>query len=151
MRIYLYLFLGLLLTVCACRPKPLAKPEAKNKTEIVARYENGDPKTVRIFDMKAGQRKWVAEVHYHPNRKKSMEGPVVDDLRDGEWVSWYENGSIWSKGNFRKGIREGYGVVYHLNGKVQIEGDYLNGNPIGIWKSYDASGNLVSEVNKDLE
>ena len=131
----------------SCSDKKAIENTKNQSTEIIARFENGNMKTVKVFQEVDGKQIWVSEIHYHPNGSKSMEGPIQNGLRNGEWISWYEDGKIWSKGSFKNGNRDGMGYIYFPSGKIQIEGSYSDGNRAGLWRSYDERGNLISETD----
>jgi antitoxin component YwqK of YwqJK toxin-antitoxin module len=38
-------------------------------------------------------------------------------------------------------------TYYHSNGKVMHQGNYIDGKADGLWKSFDETGNLVSECS----
>lgn len=147
MRVKLLIIITLISVFISCSGKNNTEIVKNQSTEVTARYENGTIKTVKVFQEIDNKKVWVSEVHYHPNATKSMEGTIKNGQRDGEWISWYVDGKIWSKGNFVNGKREGPGVVYFPNGKIQIEGPYNNGNRTGVWRSYDEQGNLISETD----
>ncbi len=147
MKIKVLIIITLISVFISCSGKKTSEITNNQSTEIIARYENGSMKTVRVFQEIDGEKVWVSEVHYHPNATKSMEGKIKNGERDGEWISWYDDGKIWSKGNFKNGKRVGMGFVYFPNGKVQIEGPYREGNRTGVWRSYNDQGNLISETD----
>lgn len=115
--------------------------------EVVNTYEDGKPKTIKVFKEINGKNEWTGEISFHRNGVKSMEGAIVNGLREGEWISWYDNGSVWSKGSFKNGTREGHGTVYFKDGRIQIDGYYAHGERTGLWKSYDEEGKLISETD----
>ena len=54
------------------------------------------------------------------------------------------NGSIYFKGEFFCGQKNGKGIEYDFAGNIQYEGEYLNGNRHGKGKEYYDS-KLISE------
>jgi antitoxin component YwqK of YwqJK toxin-antitoxin module len=138
----------LLLTVeiIGCKQE---KPKSviPENSAIVSTFSDGKPKLVKVFDVMEGEKVWVKEIQFHKNGTKSMEGRISNGLREGEWISWYADGKVWSKGSFKNGLREGRGLVYYPNGQVQIDGYYENGERSGLWKSWDEHGKLISETD----
>jgi antitoxin component YwqK of YwqJK toxin-antitoxin module len=116
-------------------------------SEVISSFSDGKPKAIKIFDEINGQKICVREIQFYKNGVKSMEGPITDGLRNGEWISWYDDGSVWSKGTFKNNLRDGRGIVYYRNGKIQIDGYYEKGERTGRWKSFDEEGNLISETD----
>lgn len=81
----------------------------------------------------------------YPNGKTKMEGNIENGLREGKWISWYENGMIWSETNFDKGVKNGPTTSYYPDGNKRYEGQYKNGKEFGKWIYYDKSGKVNSE------
>ena len=116
-------------------------------SEIISSFSDGKPNSIKIYEEIDGQKVWVKEIQFYKNGAKSMEGPISDGLRNGDWISWYDDGSVWSKGAFKNNLRDGRGIVYFRNGKIQIDGYYEKGERTGLWKSFDEEGNLISETD----
>lgn len=118
---------------------------------IVEQYDDGGRKVVHYYQEKRnGDQVWVGETWFYQEGMKHLEGPIVDGKRNGEFKTYYKSGTLMSEGTFINGKRNGKAIVYHENGKVNYEGFYKDGKECGIWKFYDADGNLYNEVNKDL-
>lgn len=60
---------------------------------------------------------------------------------DGESISFYKNGQIESKGNYRNKQRNGYWELYWYTGQLKSKGNYKNGVLDGEWKEF-IEGNL---------
>lgn len=118
-------------------------------TEIAESYPDGSSKVERTYKDQDGKRILVKEVLYYPNHQKYMEGEYRNNKRHGLWISWYQNGNVWSKGEFDEGVEEGIRVVYHENGQKYYEGKFKNGKKSGIWKFWDEKGRPVREVDFD--
>ncbi|MBK9291467.1 MAG: hypothetical protein IPM52_07555 [Bacteroidetes bacterium] len=143
-----YVFSGLLMILlfsASCANRTPSEPQAV-ASEIVDLWDNGQARKVWLYANVDGVRTVVKEIQYHPNGVKSMEGPLKDGLRHGEWKSWYEDGNLWSVGSFVNGLRHGKGIVYHPNGKKFIEGAYLNGERVGKWYWWDEEGRSITEL-----
>lgn len=115
-------------------------------SEMVDIWDNGHPKLVRLFAEIDGEPEAIREIQYHSNGVKSLEGPLLNGERNGLWQSWYEDGNLWSEGNFEKGKRQGKAVVYHPNGRKMLEGQYTDDQRTGLWHSWDEDGNLINEL-----
>lgn len=90
------------------------------------------------------------EIHYLPGKKKYVEGYVQDDKRNGEWKSYFEDGStLKSIANYNDGQLDGSYKIFHENGKIWIDGQYKNGHCDGKWIYYDATGNITNEFTTD--
>jgi antitoxin component YwqK of YwqJK toxin-antitoxin module len=84
---------------------------------------------------------------YFPGKKQLKLGGPTDNegRRHGAWESYYEHGQMNSMTYFIHGVKEGHSIVYHPNGAVHYVGEYKNDQKIGLWKSYDEKGELISE------
>ena len=121
-----------------------------HKKVVEATYENGNPRIVRYYHKKAGKLMVEREIVYYPNKQVKMDGNFKNEEREGTWKAWYENGILWSEGEYKAGKRNGPGIAYHPNGKKYIEGMYRDDARVGAWKFYDTTGVLIREVNFDL-
>lgn len=119
------------------------------KEVVEATYSNGNPKVVKYYHKKGGDLLLDREVVYYENKQKKIEGEYLDELRDGQWKAWHENGTIWSEGIYKGGKRNGIGISYHPNGKRYIEGMYRDDIRVGTWHFYDTSGMMTKEVDFD--
>ena len=55
------------------------------------------------------------------------QGSFKDGKRDGAWVTYHENGQLWSKGNYKNGKKEAMERVWGeetLGGKTRLKVDY---------------------------
>ena len=84
---------------------------------------------------------------YFPGKKQiKMMGPLDDEKRrHGAWESFYENGKKNSATYYVNGVKNGHSIVYYPNGGVYYYGEYLKDEKIGVWKTFDEQGKLVSE------
>jgi antitoxin component YwqK of YwqJK toxin-antitoxin module len=63
-------------------------------------------------------------VEYFANGNKRREGKYVDGKKEGKWILYHPNGNKKSEGTFRNGLFEGWYVAYHKNGHKFRAGDY---------------------------
>lgn len=124
----------------ACGPKKV----------VESTYKNGNPNVVRYYDKVNGERQLVKEVVYYENENKKLEGDYANNKRSGHWKAWYEDGKLWSEGEYKDGKRNGPGIVYHENGNKYIESNYSNDEKTGKWRFFDSTGKLIQEVDYDL-
>ena len=71
---------------------------------------------------------WVS---YDDNGQLSGKGSFKNGKRDGEWV-YYHDKQLWSKGSYKNGKKEGEWIAYHDNGTVKEEwaGTFKNGEKV---------------------
>ena len=72
-----------------------------------------------------------------------MEGDFKNDLEDGIWESWYENGQLKDKGYFSKGKMNYHWDGYYKNGQLKYSGDYENDHKNNKWSFWDPKGKLI--------
>jgi antitoxin component YwqK of YwqJK toxin-antitoxin module len=118
-------------------------------TTETEKYEDGKIKVEKTYKKVNGEKELIKEVHYHPNGQKYIEGNYKDNKREGYWASWFENGQLWSEGEFRNGLSEGKRTVYHENGKVYYEGNFKDGERVGVWRFFNDAGVLTTETDYD--
>jgi antitoxin component YwqK of YwqJK toxin-antitoxin module len=58
---------------------------------------------------------------------------------------FYENGLPRFKGDYLEGEMHGPWEFFRKDGSLMRSGEFNRGNQIGIWRTYDRAGNLVSE------
>lgn len=57
-----------------------------------------------------------------------------DDEEEGLWITWYEDTqTIFSKGYYHQGVKEGIWEEYHKNGRLKSSGSYNQGKKEGYW------------------
>ena len=92
----------------------------------------------------------------------------VDNMEQGEFISYHRDGSVHEKGNYMNGKREGAYIAFDFKGRIIRKGNYKNGKKngewlekdtvynykndlkIGIYKTYFNDGN-IKEINTYLE
>ena len=75
----------------------------------------------------------------------SYEGTLNYGKKEGEWVDYWTNGQLYSKGNYKNGKKEGAWVFYWDNGQLMRKGNYKNGKREGAWVEYENYGTLDRE------
>lgn len=133
------IYLMLILSLVSCGTKIVE--------EIEEKYDDGSPKTVKIYEVDDEKKELLKEIGYYSNNQKRIEGEFRDGKRHGKWYYWYENGNMWSEGSFHEGRRDGPGVTYHENGEKYVVGTYDNDERIGVWQFYDENGDLIKEID----
>jgi hypothetical protein len=83
---------------------------------------------------------------YYENGNVKVKGIYKNNKRDGDWSFFYDNGKLWSWGEYNEGLRNGGSSVYYENGVLKMEGKYLNNKQVGLWKFYNKEGKLIKEV-----
>jgi len=82
---------------------------------------------------------------YYISNKIQMIGHEVSlyqDSKTGHFQYFYENGNVFSEGNFEYNEREGVWKYYYENGKIWYQTFYYKGSKNGEMKSFYRSGEL---------
>ncbi len=144
MKINTKLFITLLsfiLLSTACQHK-------KTETVVIDTWENGKPKkTMEYIIEEDGKKTAYKETSYHHNEQKFIEGTYdTKQERNGEWISWFDDGKKNSQGTYVNGELDGKYTVWYPNGNIHYTGRYKKGKQIGKWKFYSEDGNLIKET-----
>lgn len=114
------------------------------KEKVITTYKNGQPAKVYYFDREG---RWVREVDYYESGALMMEGPIADDVRNGEWTAYFPDGKVQSIGVFKDGLSEGKSQIFHENGNLWMDGSYKKDQKCGEWVFYDEQGYEMNRVN----
>jgi antitoxin component YwqK of YwqJK toxin-antitoxin module len=128
MKIALFTFL-LLFTAVSCSEKTDSKKTEKQKTEKITEIKNG-----RFTE-------------WYPGKKQiKFQGMLTKKgQRNGKWTFYSESGNELSFTVYENGKREGFTVVKYPSGAIHYTGEYKNDETVGIWKTYDEKGKLITE------
>ncbi len=112
--------------------------------EVIYYYENGKP------NYKCNLIKGVANGLFYlysdaANGKLVAEGNTKNDLADGVWKHYRDDGSLYTTGKNVNGLKEGIWITYHANGNISSQCDYTQGRKNGMWKFYNEEG-IVEET-----
>jgi antitoxin component YwqK of YwqJK toxin-antitoxin module len=94
-------------------------------------------------------REWYRE--YYPGKKQLKMHGTKDDQgrRHGVWEYFTETGVKLSATYYLHGKKDGFSVVYYPTGTTHYVGEYKDDKKVGLWRTYDTDGNLVSENSFD--
>lgn len=107
---------------------------------VIETWPSGDPKEVRVTE------EGVAEVdvqQFHENGRIHVRGQLIEDVREGTWNTYRENGNPWSQVDYQHGVKEGLFRTWHPNGLPHIEGQHSAGQPAGEWTFFSTQGQVV--------
>ncbi|MFT4678340.1 MAG: antitoxin component YwqK of YwqJK toxin-antitoxin module [Flavobacteriales bacterium] len=95
----------------------------------------------------------VADVHavnYHLSGRKMSEGDYINQLKQGQWQFYDEDGALQYLQDFVNDIENGIHQTYYQTGKVCKEETFVNGVLHGPWKELYADQQLkASGIYKD--
>ena len=109
--------------------------EKTDETTKPAKKEN-------LVEVKNGQ-----FTEWYPGKKQIKFQGMQDKKgeRNGKWTFYSENGTELSFTIYEHGVKQGFTVVKYPTGRIHYTGEYLNDKTVGIWKTYDEKGKLVTE------
>lgn len=84
---------------------------------------------------------------FHPNGTLKIKGDIVNNLKQGKWESFYENGVKWSESTYLFGKRNGIYKSFYPNGRLKIHGMYENDEKFGNWFFYNENGEFEKEID----
>ncbi len=67
--------------------------------------------------------------------------------RVGEYLEFYANGILKSKGKMRQGKMHGYWEWFRKDGTKLRSGSFINGEQSGLWITYDQNGKPYKKSN----
>lgn len=82
---------------------------------------------------------------YYDDGTIFSKGEFKDDLKIGLWEYFYNNGSIREKGEYLRDLPNGKWLTFCENGQIIKEVHYNYGKEDGVCREYDCSGNLIKE------
>jgi len=99
-------------------------------------------KTEKLTEIKKGQ-----FTEWYPGKKQvKFQGMLTKKgNRIGKWSYYSETGNELSFTIYENGMREGFTIVKYPNGGIHYTGEYKNDKSVGVWKTYDKKGKLVTE------
>ena len=68
--------------------------------------------------------------HFFKNGTVKAEGPLKENLMDGQWHFYRENGMLWQVGTFKKGVKHGPWVRYDKVGAIEYEAIFEEGKEV---------------------
>lgn len=77
--------------------------------------------------------------------KTIEKGVMINNLRQGYWPSFREDGTIESEAIFLNDTLNGKFIMYSDNGIIVYEGYWLKGKPYGNWIFYHPNGKVQSK------
>ncbi len=138
---YLVLLLSIALISCA-------KPERV----VVETFENNNPKLVEYVLEKDGKKITVGQEQYYEEGSLKSKGDF-DELgnRDGRWEYYFNNGKLWSVGEYKNGEMHGIKEVYWPDGHLRYKGHFTNNEKSGHWVFYNPDGSVLKDMELDVK
>ncbi len=83
-------------------------------------------------------------ISYYQNGQISSKGQFRNNQTVGEWNYYFEGGGVKIKAQLQNSER-GYWIYFYENGTNRMEGRLINGQKVATWKFYYESGQKKSE------
>ena len=119
------------------------KIEGTDTEESVGVNENGEIVYKGGFKNGKPEGEWTT---FFADGKPRWKGTKRDGLNHGPFSMWYPSGRKKMDGSFSKGEKNGSEISWHLNGMKWHQRFFSLGTPVGLWKTWDDQGKLLSEV-----
>ena len=139
-RLFLFLVIVGLTIFSACQ-KPVEV--------VVSTFPNGSKKLVKSYIINENDSTLVSITYFYKNGSIYLGGPVKDNLRNGLWKSWREDGTPWSEAEYSNDKEDGINRTFHENGELYYEGHYKDGKRVGNWVFYWKDGEKLKEIDYD--
>ena len=111
----------------------------EKSAENIYHEDNTPWMTVQYDPSNAENWKW-----YHETGNPYFKATIVNELLQGRYQIWYENGKLAEDLYFKDNMENGPAVFYHDNGQIAMKGTYKMGQMVGEWQFYDEYGNKPS-------
>ena len=87
----------------------------------------------------------VEEVVFRNNKGQiEQKGHLLNNLKTGKWIAYYENGSVFSVGHYDKGKKDGMWTTYSPFGVKVSQVKYVRGKKYEGWM-YDMEGKFIEK------
>ena len=107
--------------------------------------ENGKVITQGTYKEGAEEGEWI-----YVNRGVVEKGSYYDGMKTGGWKVWFANGLLAFEMEYEQDLLDGKYVAYWENGKTKLSGKYITGTPDGAWIKFDEEGNpFLTTIYKD--
>ena len=115
---------------------------------VESNWSSEQPKLVSYYLEDGDKKIKTSEEKFYDNGTMEYSGSFDSDgKRQGEWKYYYQDGTLWSLGNYEHGLKTGAKLVYWPDGQVRYEGFFANDQKSGHWKFYNLDGSLLQEMD----
>lgn len=109
-------------------------------------YDNGNPQRINYYSSIYKSQLLKKELFYESGQIKLI-GNYKGNVKHGQWLYYFENGSKSSESWFFNGLLDGRSSSFYLNGKLRSSGYYQKGERIRVWTYFDEKGLLIKKIN----
>ncbi len=87
---------------------------------------------------------------YYPNGQLAEKSFYRNNLKDGAYTKFGENGKPIEESNYKNGELHGKAVFYDGNGNLILKGEYKKNLKVGMWDTYEDGKLVKSETAKEF-
>lgn len=107
--------------------------------------EKGNIITKGEYKEDAEEGEWI-----YVNRGVIEKGSYFEGMKTGLWKVWFANGSLAYEIEYEQDLFNGKYIAYWDNGKIRVSGKYITGIYVGAWTKFDEEGNpYLTTIYKD--
>ena len=117
----------------------LADPQWNRWIYVFQAYVKPGHPAAEIYPPPGYSGTWVT---WYRNGRKRSQTPYAYGVLHGRQMDWYDDGSIFSVSDYKRGRREGKYEHWARCGLKKIEGTLLGGERHGEWKYWGGDGSL---------
>jgi len=86
-------------------------------------------------------------IKYFPDGTVAEKLNFINDKREGEWLKYHPNGKLLQKSYFSDDLRKGKFDVWYEDGILEISGFYKDNLREGVWFFYNPEGSIRYKIN----
>ena len=111
------------------------------------RFLGTDDEILESFELGLCNELVLNDKEYEVKLNNALFGVGLTSSLNGKVVSYYENGQLRERANFKDGKEEGFWEEYYENGQLKSKVNYQEGKKVGFWEEYYENGQLKKKVN----
>lgn len=131
----------LLFSISACKEK--------YREQVISVHPNNAPALIHYFAEDDTTNVPVKVVRFYINSEKREEYYMKNGKRHGACTMWHVNGKKKTECNYFEDVYDGEYTEWFDDGNKNYEGFFDKGNATGKWRFYNRDGSLQSETVYD--
>lgn len=110
-------------------------------------YSKENGKLLLVEENKDGKPHGSSRVYNPLNEQLAEEVQYVEGLRQGQGKQYYDSGVLMMECQYKDNLMDGPAKSYYPSGALKEEGSFAKGQKVGVWKTYNEDGDVVSTEN----
>ena len=132
------LFIAFAILLTACDKDVACDNGSEERKEY---YADGTVKSITTYRDSVKDGKYIS---FYENGNKLQEGQYKNGKKDGAWKEWSKHGSLITEQNC-KALEDETCFIKSWYGKDRLEGKYKGGLREGVWKRWHENGQIKEE------